>query len=73
MKIIYDEFKRISEIQATPEESPIVESFLKNYFDAISTHETELTKRNQQMVDLNKYYADQFIGGSLQGGMPNDF
>lgn len=62
MKIIYDNYKRISEIQSIPEEAPIVDSFLKNYFDAITAHEMELTKRNQILADLNKCYSDQFEG-----------
>lgn len=66
MKIIYDEFKRISEIQATPDEAAIVESFLKEYFEAIKAHETELTKRILQIADLNKYLSNQFGGKNDQ-------
>lgn len=60
MKIIYDEFKRVSEVQATPDESQMVDSFLKYYFDAIKSHEEEITKRNHDSNELNKFYATQF-------------
>lgn len=76
MKVIYDESKRISEIQATPEESEIVKAFVENYFKAISDHEKEITARQ---ISADKAAAEQikmayempFIFGST-GGIKND-